>query len=111
MSKISILLTAMLCMNTSCVSYMTYQSNKCDVIEYYAQRSTDPEIINAYRDGDLTGIGIDVTVLQTVFHNKETALKQFFSAVVDAAFAYWLYENTQNVNSEQQLVENETTTE
>ena len=91
-------LTLGMLLNTGCVSYMEYESNKTQATRDYVYRSGDPSLIQSYNSGDVTGVGIDIVGLDAVFHSPSTVLKQTGAAIADGGIVWLIAELVSDFN-------------
>jgi hypothetical protein len=89
---------SVLAINTSCVSYAAYKSNENNAFRSAAYATGDQEVIKSYHNGDVRGVGIDLTALDVIFHSPGAAVKQFGAAVADAAIIYGVKELADEIN-------------
>jgi hypothetical protein len=90
--KMIIVALTLTAVNSSCVSYYAIQLNKERVYKAeIAKRGYPEQAIVAYIDGDVVGMGIDITALQAATYDKESVLTQIGAAISDVLIGYGTY--------------------
>ena len=87
--NILLLLLPITVMCTSgCATTAAYKHNTNAAKEDFAYRSGDEQIITSYHNGDVRGVGVNITAIDSIFRTPGAFFLQLGAALLDAAIGY-----------------------
>lgn len=99
MIKKILIITTIGILSSGCATHYAYKSNHKKVERLKVYETGDPKIIQAYNNGDVVGLGIDLTSIDVIFNDFGTFTKQLFAGLLDAGLAYGAYEAFDSIDN------------
>lgn len=106
MIKKLLVIAAFSLFSTGCVSHYAYKSNHKAVERLKVYETGDQKLIQAYNNGDVVGVGIDLTAVDVIFNSPATFFKQLGAGIIDAGLIYGASEAVDSINSERSSEDN-----
>ena len=91
-------LLVMLTFGSGCASMYAYNGSKDRLVRDYANAKGEPDLFVSYKNGDVQGIGIDISAMNVVTYDAKAMGAQVLGAVVDVGVGYGIYEGVKAID-------------
>jgi len=91
-------LLVMLMFGSGCASMYAYNGSKDRLVRDYANAKGEPDLFVSYKNGDVQGIGIDISAMNVVTYDAKAMGAQVLGAVVDVGVGYGIYEGVKAID-------------